>query len=70
MLSLRFRAVVYLARGLDFIMAHFGSRSVETLKAAFTKIHPSSGLPHYILGDVSSLTILRFSFFLRHYTGG
>ena len=69
-LSSRFKALVYSTRGLDFIMVHLGSHCVETLKATFTKVHPSSGLPHYILGDVSSHMILRFSFFLCHYTGG
>ena len=48
MFSLRFKAVVYSTRRLNFIMACFKSRCVETLKAAFTKIHPSIFSQKYI----------------------
>ena len=58
MLSSRFKALVYSTRGLDFITACLGSCCVEKLKATYTKVHPSSDLPHYILGDVFSHTIL------------
>ena len=57
MLSLRFKVVVYLIRGLDFIMACFGSLCAETLKSAFTKTHPPSGLPEYHITFLAILII-------------